>query len=445
MTSVRLRKTVVKYLIRIFHNGAYLNIILFNINSSNKYTPNEKSFLAATLRGVVIYRQKYEWIISKLSKIPVKKLEQKILYYLMAGMHNLTADNKLPEYAALDSIVEAVKQENSVKAAGYANGVLRAFQRSMDNIEYPDKSKNPVQFLSVFYSHPEWMIKRWINRYGFESTEKLCVWNNKETTETTIRINRLKSDLNRLFDFCAQNSITLIQNKDFPAFYSVRSIGALIRSEWFLKGYFIIQAVNSSIPVYALNPSPGTVAYDLCAAPGGKTTLIAEIMRNSGKIVAVDNHENRIKLIRDNCNRLGISNVEMVCADSSKVKFKLADYILLDVPCSGLGVLNQKPDIRWKKTEKQIVEIAKLQKRLLNSAVNMLKKNGILIYSTCTIEPEENEELVESFLNLNPDFKLENIDLLPKYDQQTDKPYLNVLPFIHKMDGSFIAKIKRIK
>jgi 16S rRNA (cytosine967-C5)-methyltransferase len=444
MTSVRLRKDAIKYLIRIFHNGAYLNIILSNINTSSKYNPIEKSYLAATLRGVVIYRQKYEWIISKLSKINVKKLEQKILYYLMAGIQNLIGD-KLPGYAALDSIVEAVKQEKSVKAAGYVNGVLRAFQRSINNIEYPDKSKKPVQFLSVFYSHPEWMIKRWINRYGFENTEKLCAWNNKETTETTIRINRLKSDSDRLFDFCVQNGITLKQNKDFPAFYSAESIGALIRSEWFLQGYFIIQAVNSSIPVYTLNPSPGTVVYDLCAAPGGKTTLIAEIMQNSGKIVAVDNHDNRLKLIRDNCKRLGISNARFVCDDSSEVNFQPADYILLDVPCSGLGVLNQKSDIRWKKTEKQIVEIVKLQKRLLYNAVKMLKKDGILIYSTCTIEPEENEELVEIFLNDNPDFKLENIDLLQKYNQHNNKPYLNVLPFVHKMDGSFIAKIKRIK
>jgi len=443
MTPNRLRHSAVHYLIRIFHKGAFLNILLTTIRSSDTFTPQGKSYLVKTLTGVVIWKRKLDWIVRHFSSVPVQKLERKIYYYILTGIYNLIDCPELPHYSVINEVVEAVKREKGEKTAGFVNGVLRSVQRDASRVQFPDRESNPVGSLAVRYSHPDWMVKRWYKRYGYAHTEELCQWNNS-VQETTIRLNTLKPDINRFLAFCRENNCLLNRCKQDSRFYRAANAGMLIHSRWFREGYFTIQTLSSGLPAIALNPEQNATVVDICAAPGGKATLLAELMQNTGKIVAIDIHLNRLHLLKDAVRRLGISTIYPVCADSTTTQLKEADYILIDAPCSGLGTLRLKPDIRWKRTEEQIKELTLIQRQLLENASRSIKPGGVIVYSTCTIEPEENEGVVQEFVQSHSAFRLAPLDEISSEITTEGQDFLSLLPFEHHLDGSFIAKIRRI-
>jgi len=444
MTTVRLRIHAARYLNRIIYKGAYLNIILTTIFSSQQYNHSEKAYLHKTLNGVIIWHKKYEWIVSRFSSVPINKIERKILLYIFIALQNLLEDERIPDYSAINEIVEAVKKENGKKAANFANGILRAVQRDIAQIPYPDKIKEPVENLSIRFSHPAWMVERWVNRYGFRNTEKICSWNNRFSNETTIRINTLKTDIQQFIGYCRENGHYIKKWKQYPRFYQLKNLSSLLRSHWYDEGYFVVQTVSSGIPPLVLNPGYNSVIADICAAPGGKTSLLAEYMRNTGNIIAVDSLMGRLRLVRENIHRLGIKNVALACADGRHMKLRNVDGILLDVPCSGLGILNQKPDIRWKRKPEQVDELSVIQLNILSNTAKCVKPGGILVYSTCTIEPEENEQVVDAFLKTNKNFVAEPLQDIPYTKLLGKETNITILPFIHNLNGSFIAKLRRI-
>jgi len=444
MTSAELRTKAVHYLDRILYKNAYHNILIPQINSIPDLSPGDKAYLAETITGVVILRKKLEWIISSYSKKPIKKLEQKVLIFLLVGVYNLLEDPMIPDHASINEVVEAVKRQNNTKTAGFVNGILRTIQRDVSNISFPSIKKDPVLSISTRYSHPEWMVERWLNQYGLENTEFLCNWNNKKQP-VTIRVNRVKKDWQDFIKYLKNEDMICKTNDLIPYMFQVNKASKLLSSPWFDNGYFSIQSISSALAVLELNPQPGETVVDLCAAPGGKTTFMAELMQNNGAIIAIDINKNRLNLLKTNLNRLKLTCVTTKCLDAEKIENLRADKVFVDVPCSGFGALNKKPDIRWKRQLTDIEDLSKLQYEILSSAARIVKPGGTILYSTCTIEPEENEQLIERFTAKNKNFDVLPVKILNKKFNASENKTLTLLPFEHDLDGSFIAKLRKIE
>jgi 16S rRNA (cytosine967-C5)-methyltransferase len=294
--------------------------------------------------------------------------------------------------------------------------------------------------LSVYYSHPNWMVKRWLSRFGFEDTEKLLLANN-QIPEITIRINRLKVEPVRFLSMLDNSSIKYKGSEYIDYFVKIKDFTELSKLNYFREGYYSIQDESASLPTLLLKPQPGERIIDLCAAPGGKTTHIGELMKGEGKIIAVDKFDYKLKLIKESCARLGIANVEYVAADASELKIEPVDKILADVPCSGLGVLRKKPDIRWKREIEDINQLVKFQNAILNNSANLLKSGGVIVYSTCTTEPEENFLLIQDFLKEHPEFIIDDASKYVNQALVNSNGCVETFPHKHHMDGSFAVRL----
>lgn len=444
MTPGKLRKEAVKHLNRILFHDAYLNIVSTEISTNSHLSISDKTYLLSTIKGVIIWYKKYQWIISQKSRIPVKKIEREILLYLLCGLQNLLDDTHIPEYSAVNEIVDSVKSRHGRKAVGFVNGILRAVQRDDGKFGFPEIEKDGIAHISVVYSHPEWMVERWIQRYGIENTIYLCEWNNRVSKETTLRVNRLKPDYELFIQYCKENGYFAGELDGLPQFIRVKNASGLINSVWFANGYFTMQSVSSGLSALALAPEEDSTTADLCAAPGGKTALISELMKNSGIVISSDIHLNRLRLVRESAERLGCSNVRLVCGDATSLQLFGTDFVLIDVPCSGLGTIHLKSDIKWKRQPEQNAELTEIQRDILENAARVVKPGGVIVYSTCTIEPEENEQIIEQFLKNNRNFRPEPLPKLPLINMPENDYRVSILPFIHNLDGSFIAKLRRI-
>ncbi|HTY37426.1 MAG TPA: 16S rRNA (cytosine(967)-C(5))-methyltransferase RsmB, partial [Bacteroidota bacterium] len=300
--------------------------------------------------------------------------------------------------------------------------------------------ENLVQYLSVFYSHPQWIVKRWLNRFGREETEKLLIVDN-EISSLTLRINKLRVSASAFLTLLDERKIQYQGSRFVDHFIKVKSLSGISQLDVFQKGYFSIQDESAAMPVLLLAPRPGERVIDMCAAPGGKTTFIGELMNNEGEILAVDKYDSRLNLITTSCQRLGITNVTSMVADSSNLSVEPADRILVDAPCSGLGTLRKKPDIKWKREPEDIPRLAAQQMTLLDNASKLLRDGGVLVYSTCTTEPEENGDLVKAFLKNHPEFHLEDAGTIVNKSIVSPEGFVETFPHRHQLDGSFAARL----
>jgi len=297
-----------------------------------------------------------------------------------------------------------------------------------------------VQHLAVYYSHPHWMVRRWVARFGVEETTKLLIAAN-ERPSLTLRINRLKIEPGAFLRQLEQQGIAYTGSSRIAWFVRVKALARIGQMELFRTGMFTVQDESAALPTLLLAPRPGERVIDLCAAPGGKTTNIAETMNNEGEVIAVDRHEAKLALIRASCERLGLRNVTLREADSTLLEAAQADRVLLDAPCSGLGVLAKKPDIKWKRDVTDILKLERIQAALLDNAARLVKPGGVLVYSTCTLEPEENAQAVDAFLARHPDFSLEHAGPFVSRDLVNERGFVETFPHRHGMDGAFAARL----
>ncbi|NLI11258.1 MAG: 16S rRNA (cytosine(967)-C(5))-methyltransferase RsmB, partial [Peptococcaceae bacterium] len=329
------------------------------------------------------------------------------------------------------------------------NGVLRNISRRKAGIAYPPLAENPARHITLKYSHPLWLVERWLEEFGAEDTISLCQANNKPAPNT-VRANTLRVTRRELAESLQEEGLTVRETALAPeglkieGFFSVGSLAS------FKQGLFQVQDESSMLAGRALAPAPGSAVLDACGAPGGKTTHLAQLMGNRGEILAVDVHPHKLELIRENSDRLGIAIIKTMAGDARKLHegfTNYADFVLVDAPCSGLGVLRRRPDARWRKEAGQIAELVVLQAEILDAAARCVKPCGVLVYSTCTITREENLGQVESFLSRHPDFKLDDLTgLLPgelDYDSSLSRGYVQILPGWHEMDGFFIARMRK--
>ena len=405
------RKTAYEVLLDVEKNQAYSNLSLNNFIEKNK--PDSPAFVRELVYGVLENKMLLDHILGQLVASGLKKVKKQDLTLLRMGIHQLRNMNSVPEYAAVNETVNMAK----VFARGrdkFINGVLRGYIKKQSDITFPDKEKNITEYLSVMYSAEKWIVKLWLDAYGPEETEKILADSNK-APELTIRTNLLRTSRDELRAVLEKEGFEVSETGESPRGLVVKGSG-LLAIEAYLNGLFSVQDEASMLASEALGVQPGDMVVDVCAAPGGKSFATAELMEGKGTVHSMDIYEHKLKLMETQAKRTGIANIELICHDSTQPRAEFAgkaDRVLADVPCSGLGVIRRKPEIKYKGNE-DLPELIERQEKILKAAATYVKPGGTLVYSTCTINPAENQSQVKKFLDSTIDFKMvEERQLLP--------------------------------
>lgn len=391
--------------------------------------------------GAIKLQKRLEFLAQSYIKAPIKSQTMEIRAALILGLYQLTEMSSIPDFAAVGETVEAVKRIVSEKGAGFINAVLRAYQMQPGKPRFPDKESALVQYLSLYYSYPEWMVKRWVTRLGPEESEKLLETGNRRP-RISFRVLRSKISPEQAFLELRDDGIDAKSGGYFPDYIWSDDTGKILRHKLFDDGKLIVQDESQGLPVYLLDPPPGSSVLDLCAAPGGKTIALADIVGKRGQITAVEYSPERLNMLYGNIERTDFDNIEIQERDvfefEPEEKFH---YILLDVPCSGLGTISANADLRWTKSEKDIMLLSDIQKRMIRKAAEFAADGGAIVYSTCTTEPEEIEEVIFDFLNNNKDFALEdgNHEFLKPF--KTDTGVYRSWPHKHEIGGGGFARL----
>lgn len=428
--------------------GAYSNIALNRQLEAGKLQGVDRAFVTELVYGVLKWKLTIDLTIKKFSSIRLKKISPWILNILRLGVYQLLYTSKVPESAACNESVKLASKHGHNASAGFVNAVLRNIARNRDSLKLTDGITDKVKYLSIKYSHPEWMVARFVELFGPEFTEGLLDADNA-TPEFTVRTNSLRSTAGQLAEELAAEGVETAPGRYGGGALLLKSPSSVTKLAAFRKGLFQVQDESSMLAARVLDPGPGELVIDMCSAPGGKATHIAQLMGNKGAVLARDVFEHKVKLIEEAAQRLGIDIIRAEVYDSSvpdPVYAAKADRVLLDAPCTGLGILRRKPDIRWSREIEDGKPIRELQSALLRAAASYLKPGGVMVYSTCTILPEENGGVVRDFLKENGGFALD--DITPHLPAELagyveDGGMLQLYPNRDGVDGFFIARLRK--
>ena len=432
---INCRKEVIKLLDKTFSEDSYSNILLDSVLSQNDISQQDKRFVTTLYYGVLERKITLDYIISIYCKKELKKLDITILNILRCGIYQIKYMNSVPDNAAVNESVKLVRGFRLASASGFVNAVMRNFIRDDKEFAYPE---DRLQMLSVRYSVDKQIIKMIVSDYGDEFAESFLI-RSLEKPPVYLRMNNTICDRSILFEGLGRISAT--ENEKLPYCYEVSS-GNLTTTDAFKKGYFHVQDISSQFACMALSPSEGDTVIDLCSAPGGKSFTLAEIMGGKGIVYASDVYSKRVDLIRDGAHRLGLDNIKPVTGDASvhDDKYKGADKVLCDVPCSGTGVIRKKPEIRYKQAD-DFDKLPELQYRILQNGASYLKVGGELVYSTCTLNRRENDDVIDRFLSEHSEF--EGVSFLEEYGSPFGQYKVTLGADTFNSDGFFISKIKR--
>ena len=449
----QIREIALNILVKIHRKKGYINIILNEILEEEKVAIRDAALINEITYGVVRNRKKIDWIISQFCKKDFDKTPVWIKNILRMGVYQLLFLERIPDYAVCNESVKLAKKYGNSRLANFVNGILRNINKNKDSIYWPDKDKEPSLYISTVYSHPCWIIERWLERFGFEDTIKICEANNK-IPPLVIRTNTLKISRSDLKKALKDKNISVTEGIFAPEALYIKGLPNITKFPAYQEGLFQIQDEASMLVSHLVDPLAEELVIDVCSAPGGKTTHLAQLMNNQGTVLAFDVNQARLSIVEENCQRLGINIVKTLQNDATKLNLDFlgkADKVLADVPCSGLGVLRRKPDLKWQPfNTDRFQKLSRLQLQILSAASKYVKIRGKLIYSTCSTEPEENEEIVQKFLAKNPNFELENLtDFIKvrelKVYRSGQKKFLQIYPGLSNsdLDGFFMAKIRR--
>ncbi len=406
------------------------------------------AFITEVVYGTLRWRERIDWIIGRISRVKPERLERFILNLLRLGLYQILFMDKVPVSAAVNESVEMAKASGREGAAGFVNAVLRRISDQRFDIEVPD-AKDPPS-ISVRHSHPLWLVERWTQELGIDETIELCKANNR-IPPLSLRTNTLKTDRAKLLAEIRMEVPQAIPSPSSPEGILIDPPVPLSRIPRFREGWFQVQDESSQLVGHITDPKPGERVLDACAAPGGKTTHLAQLMENRGKIYAADISARRLSLLKENCHRLGVDIVTTLRRDLTKPLVLGSegefDRILVDPPCSGLGTLWRNPDIKWNRKEGEIQTFRGIQRTILHHVAQSVRKGGCLVYGTCTLMREENEEVVSEFMGEHRGFEVENLSrILPqRLKSLTGKDgFFRSFTHRHDMDGFFAARLKRI-
>ncbi len=440
------REIALKVINDVTSNHAYANIALVRELNRHKVSDQDRRFITELVYGTIKAGETLDWIIGHYVTRSLNKVAPVILNILRMGMYQIFFLSKVPVSAACNQAVELTKKYGHIGTVKFVNAVLRNAGRGPEKVVYPDREKNIVKFLALKYFHPQWMVARWVKRLGPEATEELCQINNV-TPALSLRTNTLKISREELLNILEQEGVSAEPSEWTPEGIVCHSYPALSTLKSLREGLFQIQDESSMLVAHVLAPKPGEFIIDACGAPGGKSTHIATLMGNQGRVLSTDIYEHKLLLTKENAQRLGLTIIDTQTVDATTLGDKYArqaDKVLVDAPCSGLGVLRRKADSRWRKNETMFQELPVLQKAILKSAAECVKLGGILVYSTCTTEPEENQRVVEDFLQDNQDFALEHAGgFFPVKGYEGNM--VQLWPHIDHVDGFFISRLVRVK
>ncbi|MDB6121977.1 MAG: hypothetical protein JWQ71_970 [Pedosphaera sp.] len=431
MSEQKPRQIAVRILTERLRQEEYTENLLEIELSKNLVTPANRGLIHELVYGIVRWQGTLDWLIARKTEGRPQKAPLQIL--LQLGLYQMFWLDRIPNHAAVHETVEIAKELGFEPQAGFINAVLRGFLRERDETEKLLEELK-VNQPSVGYSHPEWLYQKWLARWGADKTAKLMEWNNTPA-KTFARVNTLKTDTAQLIAQWETERVRFIPRSfdwaDEGSIFEFESHPPLIGLRSFKEGLFYVQDPSTLLAVRELEPKPDHTVLDLCAAPGGKTTLMAQQMQNRGRIIAQDLQEDRLALIKENCIRLGVTCAVTSIAPNAFIanpsqKF---DRVLVDAPCSNTGVMRRRVDLRWRIRAEEIERLRETQLELLRRAAPRLKPNGTLVYSTCSLEPEENGEVIKQFLGEHSDFELKN-------ERQ-------LMPFVDEVDGAYIARLRR--
>ncbi len=442
------RETVLKILYDVNEKSAYSNISINKYLSGSGFRDIDRAFITDLVYGVIKWKLSIDWVIEQFSSLKMSKLSPWILNILRLGVYQLLYTDKIPESAACNESVNLSKKYGHSASSRFVNGVLRNIARNKGSIAYPDGNKNFIGFLSVKYSHPEWMVKSWLERFGKDFTESLLKSNN-EIPDFTVRVNTLKASKEQLIHSLGKAGVEASGGRYVDEAVIIKNPSAFSSLEAYKLGYFQVQDESSMLVAKILDPKPGELVMDVCSAPGGKATHIGELMNNKGTVIARDIYKHKAALVEEAALRLGTSIVEAEVFDASELDEAYvgkADRVLVDAPCTGLGIIRRKPDIKWSRNASVKNEIADLQMKILYTASRYVKPGGIIVYSTCTIEREENMDVIEKFTGGDGDFELE--DISPYLPGNLKESYsipgvIQLFQNVNNIDGFFIARMRR--
>jgi len=415
-----------------------------NYSLANDLEPRERAQVREYVQNILRKRSYLDFIIGEFSSITLDEMKSSLKNILRLGLYEMLFMDGTPDYAAINEAVEIAKLKLGSKAGDLVNAILRNIQRDIDNLPKP-AFKDRTKLIATTFSHPEWMVKRWVKRFGEREAFQLMQANNQRPNYY-VRANNLRTKTENFKLRMEKLDIEFEESDWLPGYFRVDSVAPFISKDLLKKGICLVQDIAAGFAPTIVEPEPGETIYDLCAAPGTKSIVMSDMMNAEGSIVAVDINPNRLELLAESALNYLAENIKIRQDDVRELNLKLADGVLLDAPCTGTGVLSKRADLRWKRTEEELENSVKLQEELLDEAANHVKRGGRLVYSTCSLEPEENWEQIQKFLEKYDNYELEKLDeFLPEEVLVEDGFAYQTYPHKHGCDGHFGVRMKRVK
>ncbi len=450
MTIHNSRQIALEALRLIQRRNAYsdvaLDCTLAKARQNNNTIPeSDRRLITELVYGCTRRQKTLLAILQNFSQKPITKLPPDLLIILQIGIYQLCFLDRIKPSAVVHTTVDLVKQNQLTGLSGFTNAILRSILRAKEKEDILAKITDPASF----YSYPEWLIELWQKEFGQDAIANICNWFN-QTPHLDLRVNLLHATRDQVLSAFTEAGITAEPIAYLPDGIRVaQGAGEISELPKFKEGWWSVQDASAQLVTYLLDPQPNEIIIDACAAPGGKTAHISDRLKNTGKVYALDRLANRLKKVDQNTSRLGITNVQTVEIDArefdaSKVLKGKCDRVLLDVPCSGLGTLHRHADARWRQTPEEPYKLANTQSEILERATTWLKPEGVIVYSTCTLHPAENEEVITKFLENHPEWHIvgPNSDN-PAAHFVSDQGWIKVLPHEHDMDGFFMVKLQK--
>ena len=434
------RETALRLLCELEEHRAPINRLFAGLENS-ALDVRDRNFVRQLVLGTQRWLCRLDWIVDQFARRPIASCTPQARQILRLGVYQLLWLDRVPHRAAVHTSVELAKRSGHPGTARFVNAVLRQILRRKDRIPYPSRQEDLAAHLAVYHSHPQWLVERWLQCWGTRATEALLHANNTPAP-LYIRTNPLRTSPPELDAALGAEGHKLQPCGPLEGYFAVEEAAGLFRSAAYCAGSFQVQDINAGLPAALLAPRPGERVLDLCSAPGGKATQLAEMMRDQGLVVAADSSPTRLRLVRDNAQRLALQCIHLLAHDAATSGPGDFDRILADVPCSNTGIFGRHPDARWRKCAAQLPDLVAVQRSILHRAFARLKAGGVLVYSTCSLETEENSATVESFLAEVPEAHLEEAHaFFPNHPWA--QHYVQTLPGRDPGDACFAARIRK--
>ncbi|MDR8390185.1 16S rRNA (cytosine(967)-C(5))-methyltransferase RsmB [Aliifodinibius sp. S!AR15-10] len=414
-------------------------------SSADDLDQRDRAEVREYVQNILRRRSYLDFLISQFANVSLDEMKTQLKNILRLGVYDMVFMDSTPDYAAINESVEIAKYSLGSRTGDLVNAILRNLQREKEKDQLPKPNfKDRTKLIATTFSHPKWMVERWVKRFGEREAFQLMQANNKPPANY-VRVNTLRTKAEYFKLRMEKNDVAFRESDWLPGYYEVDSVAPFINKGWIKKGFCWIQDIAAGFAPTALNPNPNESVYDFCAAPGTKTVLLSGLMNGEGEILAVDISGDRLEKLAENALAFQAENIKVRRADVRELELPETDAILLDAPCTGTGVLSKRADLRWRRDLEGLQNAVELQKELLDSSAKMVKPGGRLVYSTCSLEEEENWGQVTNFLERHDNFELESLEgYLPDEVLVEETKAYQTFPHKHNCDGHFGVRLKRV-